>query len=78
MNKEICRRMKMAGKYQRMAVSALLPQNIAGHLDVIEKEIKAMVLEITADVRKGCKRDNTCEEVPDDVKPSGVKKVDIL
>lgn len=36
-------RLREAAKYQRMAFSALLPEELTGHIDVIENEFKAML-----------------------------------
>ncbi len=78
MSKEMLHRMKMAGEYQRKAIHALLPEKVGGHLDVIEKEIKIMVMEIAADVVKEWKENDACEEAQGREKSSNVKKVDIL
>ncbi len=45
MNKEMLHRMKIAGEYQRKAIRALFPEEMGKHLDVIEKEMKMMVME---------------------------------
>lgn len=45
MNKELLRRIQTAGEYQRKAVYALFPEEMSGHLEVIEKELKMMALE---------------------------------
>lgn len=50
MDKEMWDRISEAGKYQKLAFQALLPERVNNHLEVIEKEIKAMVLEIAMDL----------------------------
>jgi len=45
MNREMSERMKIAGEYQRKAVRALFPEQMGEHLDVIERELKMMVIE---------------------------------
>lgn len=78
MSKEMMHRMKKAGEYQREAIRALFPEKVSGHLDVIEKEIKMMLLEIAEEVVKECKKRDVCEEKQEREKPSGAKKVDIM
>ncbi len=77
MSKEMLRRMKTAGEYQKKAVRALFPERMAGHLDVIENEIRMMLLEAVADVMKECRKQEDEEEQACE-KTSGVKKVDIM
>lgn len=78
MSNDMLRRMKTAGEYQRRAIRALLPEKVSGHLDVIEKEIKMMVLELAADVWNECEKKIAGEEGQDCRKSSGAKKVEIL
>lgn len=66
MNKEMLHRIKTAGEYQRKAIRALFPEEMAEHLDAIEKEVKRMVMEVAA-------RDRHSHE-----QTSKVKKVDIV
>lgn len=76
MNREILNRLKTAGEYQRKAIYALFPEKVGRHLDVIEKELKMMAVEIAADVVKECRK---CDGgAPDDKKELEVKKVDIV
>ena len=76
MNREILNRLKTAGEYQRKAIYALFPEKVGRHLDVIEKELKMMAVEIAADVVKECRK---CEDsAPYDKKEPEVKKVDIV
>lgn len=46
MNKEILDRIMTATAYQKKAIHALFPEEMGVHLDAIEKEIKAMAVEI--------------------------------
>lgn len=77
MNKEMLSRMKTAGEYQRKAVRALFPEKVGKHLDVIEKEIKMMLLEMAADVVEECRKMEPHEKEQGCERASGVKKVDI-
>lgn len=77
MNKEILRRVKTAGEYQKKAIRALLPEKVNGHLDAIEKELKIMVREMAAEMGKEGKKREACEEEQSAERVSKVKKVDI-
>lgn len=46
MSKEILDRIMTATAYQKKAIYALFPKEMGVHLDAIEKEIKAMAVEI--------------------------------
>lgn len=46
MSKEILDRIMTATVYQKKAIHALFPEEMGVHLDAIEKEIKAMAVEI--------------------------------
>lgn len=78
MNKEVFRRLKTAGEYQKKAIYALFPEKVGRHLDVIEKELKMMAVEIAADVVKECRKSGSCGGGQDHEKESEVKKVDIV
>lgn len=78
MNKEVFKRLKTAGEYQKKAIYALFPDNVSRHLDVIEKELKMMAVEIAADVVKECRKCDRYGGAQDDGKESEVKKVDIV
>lgn len=69
MSSEMVRRLKVAGDYQRKAIKALFPEEMGGHLDVIEREVKAMFVEIAMEIGKEYKE--TTEE------NKKTKKVDI-
>lgn len=62
MNKEMLHRMKIAGEYQRKAIRALFPEEMGKHLDVIEKEMKMMVMEAVAELLKNCNKDGDCRD----------------
>ena len=72
MNKEMMQRIKMAGDYQRKAIRALFPEEMGEHLDVIEKEIKAMVIELVVEIAKEQKTTVNKED-----RNNKTKKVDI-
>ena len=78
MNKELLNRLIMAGEYQKQAIYALLPEKVSRHLDVIQKELKMMAVEIAADVVKECRKCDNCGGGQDHKKESEVKKVDIV
>lgn len=69
MSSEMVRRLKVAGDYQRKAIKALFPEEMSGHLDVIEREVKAMLVELAMEIGKEHKE--TTEE------NTKTKKVDI-
>ncbi|MBQ3163700.1 MAG: hypothetical protein IJC02_04055 [Lachnospiraceae bacterium] len=69
MSSEMVRRLKVAGDYQRKAIKALFPEEMGGHLDVIEREVKAMFVELAMEIGKEYKE--TTEE------NKKTKKVDI-
>ncbi len=58
MNKEMLYRLKKAGEYQSKAIHALFPEKMGRHLDVIEKEMKMMVMEVAAELLKNCSNDD--------------------
>lgn len=73
MNKELIQRIKNAGKYQKMAIKELFPKETNAHLEVIERELKAMVTE--AAVKWMSELKNTDE--PAETDEGRVKKVEI-
>ena len=77
MNREMLHRLKTAGEYQKKAIMALLPESMERHLDVIEKEIKMMVMEVAAELLKNCNRGDACRDEQSHEQTSNVKKVDI-
>lgn len=78
MNKEMLHRMKTAGEYQRKAIRALFPEEMGEHLDVIEKEMKMMVMEAAAELLKNCNKGNVCRDGQSHEQTSKVKKVEIV
>ena len=52
MRREMIRRLKVAGDYQKKAIRALFPEEMSGHLDVIEKEVKAIFVELVMEIGK--------------------------
>ena len=74
MNKELIRRLKNASKYQKMAIKELFPAETNAHLEVIERELKAMVAETAVKWMSEFKgTEGTGESTPEE----RVKKVDI-
>ena len=72
MNREMMQRIKMAGDYQKKAIRALFPEEMGEHLEVIEKEIKAMVMELVVEIAKEQKT-----RVNEEDRNNKTKKVDI-
>lgn len=70
MSSEMIRRFMVAADYQKKAIRALFPEEMSGHLDVIEKEVKAMFAELVMEV--GEEHKETTKE------NKKTKKVDIL
>ena len=73
MNKELIKRLKNAGKYQKMAIKELFPKETSAHLEVIERELKAMVTEATVKWMSEFKVDDEVSEPSEE----RVKKVEI-
>lgn len=59
MNKEMMRRLRTAGSYQRKALRALFPEEVNSHLDVIEGELKEMFREMALEMVMDCKTDDS-------------------
>lgn len=78
MNKEMLHRMKIAGEYQKKAVRALFPEEMDEHLQVIEKEIKMMVMEIATEWIKQYRDNDHGKNPQENEETSRVKKVDIV
>lgn len=78
MNQEMLHRIKTAGEYQRKAIRALFPKEMGEHLDVIEKEMKMMVMETAQELLKNCNKGNTDQNGQNCEQTSKVKKVDIV
>ncbi|MBO4680228.1 MAG: hypothetical protein J5626_11240 [Lachnospiraceae bacterium] len=73
MNKELIRRLKNASKYQKMAIKELFPAETNAHLEVIERELKAMVTETAVKWMSEFKADDEVSEPSEE----RVKKVEI-
>lgn len=76
MNGEIIGRLLEAGTYQKMALQALLPEHTREHVEVIERELKAMLKECAYDIVKSgmCENREHGEEACDAKEPHGNKK----
>ena len=77
MNSEAIDRIKIAGEYQRKAIYALFPEEMGKHLDVIEKELKMMAMEVIAELMKESNGGDTFKERQSQEQTVKVKKVDI-
>lgn len=82
MNADIMERLVEASKYQKKAIMALFPDNMAGHLKVIEKEISAMFMEYAMEVAEQCmqkkdtfRREETSKQADDIYHDSADKTV---
>lgn len=66
MSSETMSRFMEAAKYQRMAVEALLPEGTSKHMQVIEKELSAMLYECAMElVKTGCMAKKEAKERTD-------------
>lgn len=79
MNKELIRRLKKSSEYENMAIKALFPERTVKHIEVIEKELHSMFMEMIVDAiryeedcGKGVFQNDSNEE-----KTSKVKKVNL-
>ena len=79
MNRELRQRIKRASEYQKKAIMELLPKESAGHIEVIARELKALVKESVIRFGRECAfgtgadaGTDRCSETED-----RVKKVDI-
>ncbi|MFA9377876.1 MAG: hypothetical protein ACERKZ_14140 [Lachnotalea sp.] len=81
MNKDVMDKIREARKYQNMAVRALFPEKVVGHLEVIEEELKAMLKEVVVEVVKQetkKQNDRDSEPVINKEDSSKIKKVKIV
>lgn len=78
MNKEMIHRMKIAREYQRKAIRALFPEEMGEHLDVIEKEMKIMIMEVATELLKECNKGDACKDGQSHEQTPKAKKVDIV
>ncbi len=83
MNREMIHRLKVAGEYQKKAIRALFPEEMSGHLDIIENEIKVMIMELATELVKeystaeNCDKEKNCEKQKSET-GCNVKKVNIV
>ena len=82
MNKEVIRKMKLARKYQKEAFLELLPENIRGSAEVIEREMKnilwSTMLNAGQDIMQMFVEEETAAEKKEkEPKGKTVRKVDI-
>ena len=78
MNKEMMKRLRTAGNYQRKALRALFPEEVSSHLDVIEGELKEMFKDLAFEMIKEYKNmDDKEENMESDKTDSTTKKVEI-
>jgi hypothetical protein len=73
MNREFVDKMIEAKKLEGEALMMLLPENVRGHVEVIEKEMKAIVVETIAEFAMD---KNKCEKDSDKAR-NKVHKVEI-
>lgn len=73
MNKELFNRLCEVKKYQSMAIKSLFSENMANHIDIIDKEIKVMIVECISDLISP----NIFESKDKKVENKSVKKVNI-
>ena len=77
-NQEMIDRIKIAKEYQRKAIRALFPEEMGEHLDVIEKELKMMAMEVITELLKDWNANEVFKEQSSKEQTSKVKKVDIV
>ncbi|SHO42951.1 hypothetical protein [Anaerocolumna xylanovorans] len=79
MNKEMVSRLREAGKYEKMAIRALLPERAVKHMEVIEKEMRTMFMEMVTDAVRcaGNVRNDDGQNESEKEKDSKVKKINI-
>lgn len=78
MKRDFAERLCTAGEYQKKAVRALFSDKMNGHLDVIEREVKAMFVEMLSDVMSECQTERKRESGPKAAKGENARKIDIL
>ncbi len=77
MNSEMIDRFKLAGEYQRKAIYALFSEEMGEHLEVIEKELKMMAMEVITELLKESNGSGAFKARQSQEQTSKVKKVDI-
>jgi hypothetical protein len=78
MNHEFADKMKEARKLEKEAFMLLLPENIRGHVEVIEKEMKAILRESVSDCIKECLGDKGNQTDGQESSKSKINKVEIV
>lgn len=78
MDRELFERIRTACTYQKKAIQALFPKRVNCHMEIIEKEVKAMIIETVTDWMKECKKDSDSAQEEDQKQNNNVKKVDIM
>ncbi len=78
MKRDLMERLCIAGEYQKKAVRALCSEKMNGHLDVIEREVKMMFVELMADVMRECKTERKRESGPKAAEGENARKIEIL
>lgn len=78
MDRELFERIRTAGVYQKKAIQALFPERVNRHMEVIEKEVKAMIIETVTNWMKECKKDRDFAQQEEQKQTGTVKKVDIM
>lgn len=78
MNHEFADKMKEARKLEKEAFMLLLPENIRGHVEVIEKEMKAILRESVSDCIKECLGDKGNQTGGQESSKSKINKVEIV
>mgnify|MGYP007121866443 CR=1 FL=1 len=87
MNTELLERIMIAKEYQKKAVYALFPEEMSGHLEVIEREVRMMAAEFVkamaqneksgAEVNERNERTCTDGQGKHSGRPNGARKIDI-
>lgn len=78
MNREMTERLRIAGEYQKKAIRALFPEKMNDHLDVIEREVKTMFLELMADWIKEYQTADQTKHASGQEHDGKAKKINIL
>lgn len=87
MNKELLGRLELAGQYQKKAIRALFPEGMEEHMEVIENELKAMLMEVVAETmryhnanvkQKTTEENENCDKTKNSEKQGRTKKVQIV
>lgn len=79
MNREMSDRIMTAKAYQKKAILALLPEEMSGHLEMIEKELKLMAGELLQAVLNEGGRNGEGEGVNPEVRTvRNTRKIEIV